>query len=565
VISVCGALPEQIAAERRDGYPAVPELVSDFEFKKRPVTCSFLVLNSSMTAKMFLTASARTYVTLGACGVLGAGVLLYSSPWGLGLSPDSVVYIGAARSLLAGHGFSLPAESALFSPITHYPPLYSSLLTVTGTVAADPLDGAIWLNVAAFTINIYVSGLLLFAAVGSWQLALLGSLFTLTGFPLVQVHTMAWSEALFIMLELLSILLLLRYLETPRKRILLMASAVAGLSLLCRYAGFALVASGVLGILFLGPRERRDKLRDALVFAGVAVLPAAFWGARNWHVGGNIFNRTVSFHPTGLDRIFDIPAVLAGWFSFWPLTFHAGVILWLALMISGFVLSFSYLRKTKFIDLRQTRTLLVLMLIVVLSYLAMLSLSLTFLDAQTPLDSRTLSPIYVPSMILLITLSTRFVLAPGSRSHVGLCVSICLALLLGAQLQSSVNWLQVNYQNGIGYAGRVWRESQTLNRLKRMTPATVLFSNAPDVLYTLLNKPAVMVPRKIHTNTNLPNRQYLVQTAELRRRLKEDRGLLVYFYTVDWRWYLPAAEELERTLGLQVLARENDGVIYQAR
>jgi hypothetical protein len=34
---------------------------------------------------------------------------------------------------------------------------------------------------------------------------------------------------------------------------------------------------------------------------------------------------------------------------------------------------------------------------------------------------------------------------------------------------------------------------------------------------------------------------------------------------VDWRWYLPAAEELERTLDLRVLARENDGVIYQVR
>ena len=98
-----------------------------------------------------------------------------------------------------------------------------------------------------------------------------------------------------------------------------------------------------------------------------------------------------------------------------------------------------------------------------------------------------------------------------------------------------------------------------------MMPATVLFSNAPDVLYTLLNKPAVMVPRKTHTDTNLPNRQYLAQTAELIRRLKEDSGLLVYFYRVDWRWYLPAAEELERTLGLHVLARENDGVIYQVR
>ena len=68
-------------------------------------------------------------------------------------------------------------------------------------------------------------------------------------------------------------------------------------------------------------------------------------------------------------------------------------------------------------DLRQTDTLLVLMLIVVVSYLAMLSLSLTFLDAQIPVDSRTLSPIYVPSMILLIALLARFGLAPESRSH----------------------------------------------------------------------------------------------------------------------------------------------------
>ena len=45
-------------------------------------------------------------------------------------------------------------------------------------------------------------------------------------------------------------------------------------------------------------------------------------------------------------------------------------------------------------------------------------------------------------------------------------------------------------------------------------------------------------------------------------RLKEDGVLLVYFYTVDWRWYLPAAEELERSLSLHVLAWENDGVIY---
>src|SRR5688572_17704355 len=291
-----------------------------------------------MTVKMILTPGARTGITLGACAVLGGGVLLQSSRWGLGLSPDSVVYIGAARSLLAGHGFSLPSESALFSPITHYPPLYSSLLAVTGVVAADLLEGAICLNVAAFSVIIYVSGFLLFAALGSWQIALLGALFTFTAFPLVQAHTMAWSEGLFIMLELLSMLLLLRYLETPRKRSLLIASALVGLSLLCRYAGFAFVASGLFAVLFLGAKERRRKLTDAVIFAGMAIFPAALWSARNWHLGGNVFNRTVSFHPVELEQIFEVPAVMAGWFSFWILASDVRLLLWLALMIAGFVL-----------------------------------------------------------------------------------------------------------------------------------------------------------------------------------------------------------------------------------
>ena len=118
---------------------------------------------------MILTPAARTCIILGACALLGGGVLLHSSRWGLGLSPDSVVYIGAARSLLAGHGFTLPAESALFSPITHYPPLYSSLLAVTGSVAADPLNGAIWLNVAAFSVNILRQRI--FALCVAWFLA----------------------------------------------------------------------------------------------------------------------------------------------------------------------------------------------------------------------------------------------------------------------------------------------------------------------------------------------------------------------------------------------------------
>jgi hypothetical protein len=303
-----------------------------------------------------------------------------------------------------------------------------------------------------------------------------------------------------------------------------------------------------------------------LVFAGIGVLRVAFWAGRNWHLGGSLVNRTVSFHPIGLEQMLDVPAVLAGWFSLsWILGFDAGALLGIGLIIAAFVFSYGFLRKAEFIDGRQADGIVSVTAFVVLAYMGMLSMSLAFFDAQIPLDSRTLSPIYVPSIICLIGLSIRFVFVSASHCTVSLLVSTCLSLLLAAQLQGSMNWLRFNYQNGIGYAGREWRESQILNRLRWVNSSKALFSNAPDVLYTLLSKPAVMVPRKTHTDTNLPNQDYASQISELGRRLKEDSGLLVYFHSVGWRWYLPAAEELERTLGLQALARENDGVIYQAR
>jgi hypothetical protein len=99
----------------------------------------------------------------------------------------------------------MPRESALFSSITHYPPLYSSLLAVIAFLGPDPLDGAMWLNVVIFGIYIFLSGVLLFSALRSLRLAMIVSFLTLTAFPIVQVHTMAWSESSFILFELSSI------------------------------------------------------------------------------------------------------------------------------------------------------------------------------------------------------------------------------------------------------------------------------------------------------------------------------------------------------------------------
>ena len=61
--------------------------------------------------------------------VAGIVVALLAMRHGVGLSPDSVTYIGAARNLADGRGFTLASGGeAADAPITWYPPMYSATL-----------------------------------------------------------------------------------------------------------------------------------------------------------------------------------------------------------------------------------------------------------------------------------------------------------------------------------------------------------------------------------------------------------------------------------------------------
>ena len=94
--------------------------------------------------------------------VVGATALLFSTRWGIGLSPDSVVYIASARNLLSGYGLSVSFTTGEFLPLTHYPPLFSAGLAGLGLVGIDPLDGARWFNAMIFRAKIPLLGLVVY-------------------------------------------------------------------------------------------------------------------------------------------------------------------------------------------------------------------------------------------------------------------------------------------------------------------------------------------------------------------------------------------------------------------
>lgn len=82
-------------------------------------------------------------------------ILLSTSRYGAGLSPDSVGYIGTARNLITGAGFI----SYGGSPTVEWPPLYPALLAlVGGTFETDPLLLANVVNALIFGLIVYVGG-----------------------------------------------------------------------------------------------------------------------------------------------------------------------------------------------------------------------------------------------------------------------------------------------------------------------------------------------------------------------------------------------------------------------
>src|SRR5512132_1238163 len=77
-----------------------------------------------------------------ALALVGAGILATATRWGIGIYTDSVVYIGAARSLLAGDGFQFLNDIGQFSSITQYPPGYPWLIAALAWTGLGPLDSA---------------------------------------------------------------------------------------------------------------------------------------------------------------------------------------------------------------------------------------------------------------------------------------------------------------------------------------------------------------------------------------------------------------------------------------
>ncbi|GAI92915.1 unnamed protein product [marine sediment metagenome] len=88
-------------------------------------------------------------------GVCASVLMLWITSIGPGVSPDSTVYLGVARSLLSGDGLVAAGK-----PLTHYPPGYPLSLALAGRLlGADLLQTQRLFGAFLFGVNTVLFGI----------------------------------------------------------------------------------------------------------------------------------------------------------------------------------------------------------------------------------------------------------------------------------------------------------------------------------------------------------------------------------------------------------------------
>lgn len=454
--------------------------------------------------------------------------LLVSSRWGLGVTHDSIFYLSNAKNLIENNGLQWSASDGSLQLLTHFPPLYSFAIAFFMTIGLSALQAATWLAAILMGLNVFTAGFLIYYFSQSKILSILAAIAFAVSVVFINLNLIALSEPLFIWLVLCSIGFLGVYFERSSLRSLLVAAFFAALALLTRYAGIAVIATGFLAIAVIEKSPIRKRIGLLLTYLVVSLTPFTLWTVRNRILAGSMTNRTFVYHSLEWGNRKLGFETISGWFTWSPMPYK------ITIAISGFFLVVIFLwwlylgwklvlpQRTapqKISGLRVVFVFITFSLV----YLACVLFSLAFFDASIRLDNRILSPVYIAFLCALFLM---FGCLPVRWQWVG---GIIFTLLIMLNLPATITSLTDFRENGKGFTGKSWAESQTVENIRNAPAESVIYSNQGLALHFLTGKPIYEIPEKMDVVRNGERANYKSELDLMKERLSNPGAFIVWF------------------------------------
>jgi hypothetical protein len=490
--------------------------------------------------------------------VLGAGLILYASPWGIGVRVDSLSYLTAADSLAQGRCLCWLGSGLQLKPLVHFGPAYPTLVAMASGLVGDTIAAARWVGAVLYGFNLVAAGGAVHLLSRRFWAGGLATFLVGASPVIIEAHDSAMSEPLFLLFTVAALGSLAWHLRGGRRSSLFLAVAFSGLAILTRYAGWSLILAGSVGILVLSSEPRRRAIRDAALFGIGASVPIGLWVLRNLTVAGTATNRVFGNHVVTADDGRKFLDVVTAWVttakpSHW--LEGAGLLIIVAAMV--WLLG----RQSRSPDNPRSAAAVfgLLWLIFAAVYVPSLAFSRSFFDAKIPIDDRMLSPLYVALAIAVVLVI--WVTLPRSRwLWPEVVASFVLVAGLGPRMVSgSVQVLSHLRAQGVGFTNRAWQTSDSLDWVRGLSPEATLYSNKALVIELLLGRAAYQVPERYDEVKALPRTDFEDGLASMRQVLQQPNSYLLYF---DPDKPVAGRIEDEFTVGLVPVLTTQDGIVF---
>jgi hypothetical protein len=474
-------------------------------------------------------------------------IQLLAKHGGIGISPDSVTYISAARNFMAGKGL-LEFDNV---PMVDFPAFYPIFLaTISSISKIDPVAFGPLLNGLMFALLLLLSGSMMnkFYYPSRWYKVIILSFLVISP-CLLEVYSMMWSETLFILLVMIFIDVFRIYLDRENLPLLVLVAILAGLACVTRYAGVTVIATGGMLIVLNYRMNFNRRIVHLLIFCAISSSLMILNLARNASVSGTYTGMRQKGITPLIQNLSYFGEILCDWL---PLPKDNPT---LALLVTiGSILLLGIVLFTLFLTRKGYHSYEHIAVVFCLVYIGFMLLSAT-VSRYEQFTSRLLSPLFIPliwGLTGLIPWWIQKLPGPGRAWMVGMGVLLAACFQYNQWEQDSETWEGVKDAGIPGYTEDPWPQSPLLdfvNKNKNLfKPGYSLYSNAADYVYFYTGLHPYNLPQKVFPQ-------------EQKKFYADPRHYVIWFKDID-NPDLTGIEEVRKNQFFIPLDTFTDGTIY---
>jgi hypothetical protein len=449
--------------------------------------------------------------------ICSGAFLYFTTPYGLGLSPDSVVYIKAAQGVLDGNGMRYFTSQ--------WPPLYPSLIAAIGLLSRqEALGAARLLQSMLFTLMILgtfyylksISGKSKFIALSITILLVLQS-------PILYVVYYCWSELLFIIFVVADIFVLQQLIKSQSSsKLLITALLILSIfAVFTRYIGYTVAITNAVIFFLASPVKYSRKL---LVSVGLIILPLALiapWVTYRSELQNENTSATLVVNPISGESILSPVMQIGHWFlpEGWlgmgqaDQVVLAGIIGFCIVIPSLLYLiwaSATLLRARGKFSCKAVMHICLPICLFGWVYVISLLFFIVFLSTQMSFEPRYLTPLFIPIMSAVVGIALN-----TNRRIFGRAFLVVFAISLLGFYPALRTKVLISYFNGIELADKRVRNDLTHQYLRGCPRASKITSDVPWQFDLDFKEKVQWLPQKIFYGSRKVNNNYWSELSEL--------------------------------------------------